>query len=51
MKPRLPAADGRKQMGVLARFVAAGVYRLFAFWSRIPVRWLAFSWMRRSGHI
>ncbi|MEV6712868.1 lysylphosphatidylglycerol synthase transmembrane domain-containing protein [Lentzea sp. NPDC051208] len=30
---------------------AAVLYRLVTFWSRIPVGWLAFSWMRRSGHL
>ena len=32
-------------------FAVAVLYRVVTFWSRIPVGWLAFAWLRRSGHL
>ncbi|MEU5262792.1 lysylphosphatidylglycerol synthase domain-containing protein [Amycolatopsis sp. NPDC021455] len=32
-------------------FAAAVLYRVVTFWSRVPVGWLAFSWLRRAGHL
>lgn len=58
----LPGGGGSAELILTAQLVAVGLdapvalaaavlYRLVTFWSRIPVGWLAFSWMRRSGHL
>ncbi|WP_158102776.1 lysylphosphatidylglycerol synthase transmembrane domain-containing protein [Lentzea kentuckyensis] len=58
----LPGGGGSAELILTAQLVAVGLdapvalaaavlYRLVTFWSRIPLGWLAFSWLRRSGQL
>ncbi|MFI5593770.1 YbhN family protein [Amycolatopsis sp. NPDC051758] len=58
----LPGGAGGAEVILAAQLTAVGLeppvalavavlYRLVTFWSRVPVGWLAFSWLRRAGHL
>jgi len=58
----LPGGAGAAEVILAAQLTAVGLeppvalavavlYRLVTFWSRVPVGWLAFAWLRRAGHL
>ncbi|MFF5097531.1 MULTISPECIES: lysylphosphatidylglycerol synthase transmembrane domain-containing protein [Actinosynnema] len=58
----VPGGAGAAELVLAAQLAAVGLdpsmalvvallHRLISFWARVPIGWVAFSWLRREGHL